>query len=414
MKHVKTGLSHARKVTALLLVLVMVLALPVVARATNDVPGDTVRVYPWRNGAEGLEDIAYEFSGVAGMRIIHDLEEIRGWPGFREWSYVDRSGEWPVYTDYWLYESFESFLGGQMTVIYVDAPATVTINMDLPADFPMYVELSYGDETWTEDLSWRVSPSFQGRLDDGTWWDGSFWSDDWDFMFAWDEYEHAGYITFDRPGVFLLDKFLQPYIYFVVRYAEDETAEEPEPEPQPEPTPPTAPNLTSASTWAHDGINTAYSHGFIPQALQSNYTQATTRAEFAALAVQLYETVTGREITQRTEFNDTTDVNVQKMGGLGIVTGIGGGYFAPDRTITRQEAAALLARLAYAIGQPLPASAPTFADNAGISSWAVNRVGQVQAAGIMTGVGNNNFAPNGTYTREQSIVSMPRLFELLD
>jgi len=128
----------------------------------------------------------------------------------------------------------------------------------------------------------------------------------------------------------------------------------------------------------------------------------------------LYETVTGREITERAQFNDTTDVNVQKMGGLGIVTGIGGGYFAPDRTITRQEAAALLARLAYAIGQPLPASAPTFADNAGIASWAVNRVGQVQAAGIMTGVGNNNFAPNGTYTREQSIVSMLRLFELLD
>ena len=53
----------------------------------------------------------------------------------------------------------------------------------------------------------------------------------------------------------------------------------------------------------------------------------------------------------------------------------------------------MLARLADAIGQPLPASAPTFADNAQLSSWAVDGVGQIQAAGIMTGVGNNNFAP---------------------
>ena len=74
----------------------------------------------------------------------------------------------------------------------------------------------------------------------------------------------------------------------------------------------------------------------------------------------------------------------------------------------------MLARLAYAIGQPLPTSAPTFADNNNISSWAIDSVGQIQAAGIMGGVGNNNFAPNGKYTREQSIITMLRLFEILN
>jgi len=123
--------------------------------------------------------------------------------------------------------------------------------------------------------------------------------------------------------------------------------------------------------------------------------------------------MTGREITARQQFNDTTDINVQKMGGLGVVSGVGGGYFAPDRTITRQEASVMLARLAYAVGQPLPTSAPTFADSTAISSWAIDSVGQVQSAGIMDGVDNNTFAPNGTYTREQTIVSMLRLFYLL-
>ena len=113
------------------------------------------------------------------------------------------------------------------------------------------------------------------------------------------------------------------------------------------------------------------------------------------------------------EFNDTTDINVQKMGGLGVVTGVGGGNFAPNDTITREQAAVMLARLAYAIGQPLPQSAPVFADNAIISSWAVEAVGQLQAAGIMSGVGNNNFAPSCYYTREQSIVTILHMFDIL-
>ena len=176
----------------------------------------------------------------------------------------------------------------------------------------------------------------------------------------------------------------------------------------------TAPNLVTASNWAHDGINNAFANGLIPQNLQSQYTQAATRAEFAAFAVALYEAVTGREITERATFNDTTDINVQKMGGLGIVTGVGGGDFNPSVELTREQAAVMLARLAYAMGQPLSSSAPTLADNNNISSWAVDSVGQIQAAGIMGGVGNNNFAPDGEYTREQSIITMLRLFELLN
>ena len=185
-------------------------------------------------------------------------------------------------------------------------------------------------------------------------------------------------------------------------------------QPQSSATPPTtAPNLSTASTWAHDGINQAFRLGLIPQPLQNNYTANTTRAEFAALAVSLYETVTGREITGRVQFNDTNDINVQKMGYLGVVTGVGGGNFAPNNSLTREQAAVMLARLADVIDQPIPSSTPTFADNNQISSWAVDAVGQMQATGIMGGVGNNNFAPQGDYTREQSIITILRLFDLL-
>ena len=175
----------------------------------------------------------------------------------------------------------------------------------------------------------------------------------------------------------------------------------------------TAPNLSTASTWAHEGINNAIAAGLVPQQLQNNYTNNITRAEFTALAVNLYETITGREIEGRITFADTTDVNVQKAAYIGVVSGTGGNNFSPNMQFNREQAAVIVSRLAYAIGQPLPQVAAAFADNAQISSWAIEQAGQAQAAGIMGGVGNNVFNPQGVFSREQSIIAILRLFEAL-
>ena len=179
-------------------------------------------------------------------------------------------------------------------------------------------------------------------------------------------------------------------------------------------TPPTtAPNLSTASTWAHESITNAVTAGLVPQNLQSNYTNNITRAEFTALAVNLYETITGREIEGRITFADTTDINVQKAAYIGVVSGTGGNNFSPNMQFNREQAAVIVSRLAYAIGQPLPQVAAAFADNAQISSWAIEQAGQAQAAGIMGGVGNNVFNPQGVFSREQSIIAILRLFEAL-
>ena len=176
---------------------------------------------------------------------------------------------------------------------------------------------------------------------------------------------------------------------------------------------PAAPNLDSASSWARADITQAVALGLVPQALQSSYTQAATRREFAALAVYLYETVTGSEITGHVSFADTNDINVGKMAYLGVVGGVGNNMFAPNNPITREQAAVMMSRLAEALGRPLAGQSLGFVDSPSISSWARESIGQMQAAGIMGGVGNNLFAPRSPYTREQSIVSKLRLFRLL-
>lgn len=167
------------------------------------------------------------------------------------------------------------------------------------------------------------------------------------------------------------------------------------------------------SSWAVDAVNNGIELGIVPDALQSKYTQAATRAEFCALATRLYETVKGQEITVRKTFTDTTDVNVEKMAALEVVNGTGDGIFEPNTSLTREQAATILSRLAAAIGQQLPAGNASFADNAKIADWAIDAVGQMQAADIMNGIENNQFDPAGDYTREQSIVTIMRLYDYI-
>lgn len=168
------------------------------------------------------------------------------------------------------------------------------------------------------------------------------------------------------------------------------------------------------SAWASRDVQTAISEGLVPTYLQYKYTQAVTRGEFCALAVSLYEKVKGTEITQRATFSDTFLDYVEKAAGAGIVNGVGGGKFAPENPLTREQAAAMLVRLASAVDRPMETSTSEteFSDLSAVSPWALEAVEQVQANGIMNGAGGA-FQPKGNYTKEQSIVTILRLFQML-
>ena len=174
------------------------------------------------------------------------------------------------------------------------------------------------------------------------------------------------------------------------------------------------PSLTEKpSGWAKTDVNEAIGAGLAPQSMQSKYTQATTRAEFCALAVAMYEAVTGQEITERLSFSDTNDVNVEKMAALDVVNGVDNDIFAPNDTLTREQAATMLSRLSTALNKPLTKQSVTFVDGSSISAYAVEAVGQMQATGVMGGIGDNTFAPKNNYSREQSIVTILRLYNIV-
>lgn len=172
------------------------------------------------------------------------------------------------------------------------------------------------------------------------------------------------------------------------------------------------PNYHTPSTWARDIVTQAVSCDVVPKSLQRGYQRPITRLEFCSLATKFYESTTKSIITERAQFKDTSDINVRKMGGLGIVSGVGNGNFEPNGLLTREAAAVILIRLSSALGIDINTSSPNFIDKNDISLWAYDQVGKAQAAGLMSGVGNNTFSPKSTYTREQSIATIMRMMDI--
>jgi len=164
------------------------------------------------------------------------------------------------------------------------------------------------------------------------------------------------------------------------------------------------------SDWAKSTVERAGGLGLLPETFRFGFRQPTTRAEYTAISVALYEHLRG-EITGRSTFTDTTDINVEKAAFIGLVYGVGNNRFDPNSPLTREQAAVMLTRLSDLLGRPFPTRAPTFSDNSLIADWARSDVGRAQASGIVVGVGNNRFAPKDPYTREQAVVTIMRMYD---
>lgn len=193
----------------------------------------------------------------------------------------------------------------------------------------------------------------------------------------------------------------------------DDAQPEDLPDELPAETPDEAVSLT-CSVWAQEHMQNAYAYGLIPEPmLTQDLSRVITRQEFSAVAVRLYEAFTWQEVPAyegASPFSDTDDPDVLRAYALGIVNGMGDGTFAPDATLTREQASAMLGRvyeLAYHgitfDGAYLPQSTAQFSDHAQIFDYARNYIYFFVGYGIIDGMGDGTFAPKGTMTREQAL-----------
>ncbi|MBR5517878.1 MAG: S-layer homology domain-containing protein [Clostridia bacterium] len=174
------------------------------------------------------------------------------------------------------------------------------------------------------------------------------------------------------------------------------------------------------SQWAKEEVEEAYDENLVPDVLVGkDLTQKVDRAEFAAIAVALYENLTGsKAIKSSNPFNDihgnACEDDILKAYNLDITTGTSATTFDPSINITREQMATMLTR-AYKKSEfkdwsitkdadyPLNfMGVQRFADDNEISDYAKESVYFMARWDIIKGVGDNKFAPKNSATLDES------------
>lgn len=187
------------------------------------------------------------------------------------------------------------------------------------------------------------------------------------------------------------------------------------------------------SGWASSVLAEADAMGLIPDCLVgADLTQQITRREFAAVAVKIYESLSGEPAAaaEVNPFTDCSDPEVLKAFNIGITNGTAADQFSPDVVLNREQLATMLTRIYKKVAisgwtletdgsfdaqfKAMFTMPESFADDASISAFAKDSVYFMKAQGIIDGVGSNMFAPKhgttadeaasyGLATREQAL-----------
>ena len=126
--------------------------------------------------------------------------------------------------------------------------------------------------------------------------------------------------------------------------------------------------------------------------------QAREKCGFAASSALDFSDVAGSEYAQE----------IDSLAASRIVFG-DGGKFRPDATMTRAEVCALLAQ-----ALDLYSTADGYFTDVAKGSWYAPSVNAMAAIGLVSGVGGGKFDPNATMTQEEFITALGRLVEFVN
>ncbi|MCR8660179.1 S-layer homology domain-containing protein [Paenibacillus endoradicis] len=172
---------------------------------------------------------------------------------------------------------------------------------------------------------------------------------------------------------------------------------------------------TKAIVWASDSIDGLAARGIVSGMTKDSFapSNSVTRAEFIQM---LMLTIDLNQDNATSTFSDVKQgewyyKSVASAQQLGIVSGLTDGSFGVSNKITRQEMAAMAYRAIQKVGITLKVEqeAVTFNDAQDFASYAKEAVTAMHKAGIINGVGNDKFDPEGTATRAQAAVILYRL-----
>jgi len=174
----------------------------------------------------------------------------------------------------------------------------------------------------------------------------------------------------------------------------------------------------TASAWSIPELKKLDELNMLPPMLRADYRNNTTRAEFAAVLVHLYEAIYETEITyaSSTKFQDIEkhvfEIEVRKAFAIDIVSGVSDTRFNPEGQITRQEAAKMISTFyANITDDELLGGVrhiPFYKDASKVAEWAVPFVWYAYQNDIMQG-SDGYFYPLNNLTREQTLAMVYRM-----
>lgn len=177
-------------------------------------------------------------------------------------------------------------------------------------------------------------------------------------------------------------------------------------------------NAAGISEWAREEFTEASAAGIILDNEDADYTVPATRGEFSHIIIMMlaaFFSVSEDSFTESGDspFSDTDDKYVSAAYRAGIVSGTGNGEFMPVLPIRREEAAKMLvSAYEYASGNKTSFSDDiSFGDE--ISDWAKPYICAAVHLGIMEGTGDGFFGARELYTREQGVITVLRLYNIL-
>lgn len=187
-----------------------------------------------------------------------------------------------------------------------------------------------------------------------------------------------------------------------------------------------APATLQASGWAAEEVTRAWDAKLMPfSPYLVDCTRSMTRAQFAAVTVNLYAAMTGKagfwpDASEDHPFTDvdyeTTDYEIEigMAYDLGFVQGKGGNLFKPGDTLTREEAAVMLGRVYAKLHGDIPTVSNTaFADDKDVSDWAKSGVAFMSGKEVVKGKGDNKFAPKDVLSIQEAVIMANRMLENL-
>ena len=169
--------------------------------------------------------------------------------------------------------------------------------------------------------------------------------------------------------------------------------------------------------WAVDLVNEAIAMNLMPARLKGqDLCGSISRLQFASLAVRLYEAMGGEAISapSHTPFTDTSDPEAGKAWALGLTAGTSATTFSPSQSISREQAATMLAAVYRKLGGNVEGQSGSFADDSSIASWAKSSVYFMALHDIIVGTGNNRFSPQRSAQRQSCLIMALRMFQTLN